>query len=137
MPVNFKLDFHLPQPYEQVYGILQDIRAFGKLHPLIVEVKHLQDNQYLIIEKTSLLGFEYRFKYKAQVFDNQADTIVYKASPAILSLEITFELIKLENGTQLIEKVEIKGMNFFAQILKKLLIKSHQQLFENLIKQGF
>jgi hypothetical protein len=118
---------------QMIFSALKDLKVFGSLHPLIKHVKASGPNRYIITERMSGWGkIMPPFKYTATVVEEKTGGITYDARPFIMKLIIHFTFEETGNITVVKEKVTIEGFKPFALILRKLVLKSHAKVFENL-----
>ncbi len=144
---NFTLEHNFNEPFNNVYDVILNFKKFGHFHPHMKHVKIVSqqtpaDIEYEVDEEVTLYGFiKLRPNYKATVLEIEKNKHVRYLSQVkkniFLTIDFNFSENKETGATKVIEKVDVKGNKFIANVFLTLLKKAHLKMFDNFISTEY
>ncbi len=130
-----ELQFKVNKPLRQVYEMLSDLKVYGRYHPIITDVKHIEANKYRVFETVRMGFISYHFKYPASVHSDGLNSRVwYEASVMnLVKIKMDYKLDSLDTErTLLTEQLTIRSILPVHWYLRPLIKKCHIELFERM-----
>jgi ribosome-associated toxin RatA of RatAB toxin-antitoxin module len=131
------MQFIVKKPISQVYKILADLKEYGRYHPIIRDVKHIEKNKYNVFEAVRMLFISFRFVYPASVYTQDSNNQVwYEANVMnLVKIKMNFRLSPVDSqNTKVIENLQIESVLPIHWYLSRLIKKCHIELFERVSK---
>jgi hypothetical protein len=132
---HMELEFKFKKKASEVITYFSDSQLFVSVHPLIYKMELIDNEQFIVYEKTSILGIPYSFTYPARIQKKgDYEVEIYAFIQKMIHVTMLFRIVPQPGGCQLMERIDVKPAFPFKWIMEPVLTKYHKLLFEKIEK---
>jgi carbon monoxide dehydrogenase subunit G len=128
------LSFRIKKNIDAVYIYLTDMEKFVSVHPVIYQIDHLGNDNYLVHETLKFGPIPFSFKYPVTIEKNSKDEkVIIRATVFKLTkIEMKFHLRVDNDYTIIDEEIQFKSPFPVTFIMKSVFKEQHTKLFQNI-----